>query len=128
MQEQPNGTLTTRNLAMPSDTNPAGDIFGGWILSQMDIAGNLVSKKIAKGRTVTIAVDSMTFHLPVFVGDVVSCYTSVERIGNTSITINVETWVNRQYSTDFVKVTQGKFTFVAVDENRQPRKIKKSDT
>ena len=110
---------------MPSDTNPAGDIFGGWILSQMDIAGNLVSKKIAKGRTVTIAVDAMTFHKPVYIGDTVCCYTEVRNVGNTSITVHVETWVNRQYGAERIKVTEGGFTFVAVDGDRNPMKIKK---
>jgi acyl-CoA thioesterase YciA len=123
MTQKPQGELTTRMLAMPSDTNPAGDIFGGWILSQMDIAGNLVSKRIAKGRTVTVALDSMTFHLPVFVGDTVCFYTQVKRIGRTSITVYVECWVTRQYETDMIRVTEGNFTFVAVDELRKPRVI-----
>jgi len=127
MAKKPKGELTTRMLAMPSDTNPAGDIFGGWILSQMDIAGNLVSKRIAKGRTVTVAVDSMNFHLPVFVGDTVCCYTQVKRIGRTSITIYVEAWVSRQYETRIIRVTEGNFTFVAVDDDREPRVIRKDD-
>lgn len=125
MSEEPRGNLTIRTLAMPSDTNPAGDIFGGWLLSQMDIAGNLVSKKIAKGRTVTIAVDSMTFLLPVFVGDTVCLYTDVKKVGRTSITVFVEAWANRQYTEDRVKVTEGNFTFVAVNEDRTPRVIEK---
>lgn len=125
MTQKPQGELTTRMLAMPSDTNPAGDIFGGWILSQMDIAGNLVSKRIAKGRTVTVAVDSMTFHLPVFVGDTVCFYTQVKRIGRTSITVYVEAWVTRQYETDMIRVTEGNFTFVAVDDSRKPKIIEK---
>jgi len=123
MEEEPKGEMTIRTLAMPADTNPAGDVFGGWIMSQMDIAGNLVSKRVAKGRTVTIAVDGMNFHKPVFVGDTVCCYTEVTRVGNTSITIHVETWATRQYSTERLKVTEGNFTFVAVDENRKPRNI-----
>lgn len=125
MTQKPQGELTTRMLAMPSDTNPAGDIFGGWILSQMDIAGNLVSKRIAKGRTVTVAVDSMTFHLPVFVGDTVCFYTEVKRIGRTSITVYVEAWVTRQYEIDMIRVTEGNFTFVAVDDSRKPKIIEK---
>lgn len=124
MTQEPKGELATRTLAMPADTNPAGDIFGGWILSQMDIAGNLVSKREASGRTVTIAVDAMTFHLPVFVGDVVCCYTDIIKIGNTSITVRVEAWVHRQYSREHVKVTEGTFTYVAVDDERRPRKVK----
>lgn len=125
MTQKPQGELTTRMLAMPSDTNPAGDIFGGWIMSQMDIAGNLVSKRIAKGRTVTVAVDSMTFHLPVFVGDAVCFYTEVKRIGRTSITVYVEAWVTRQYEIDMIRVTEGNFTFVAVDDSRKPKIIEK---
>ena len=127
MSKKPHGELTTRMLAMPSDTNPAGDIFGGWLLAQMDIAGNLVSKRVAKGRTVTIAVDSMSFHKPVFVGDTIAFYTQVKKIGRTSITINVEAWVTRQYSTKMIRVTEGNFTFVAVDDNREPREIRKDD-
>jgi acyl-CoA thioesterase YciA len=127
MSDKPKGELTTRTLAMPSDTNPAGDIFGGWLLAQMDIAGNLVSKRIAKGRTVTIAVDSMNFHLPVFVGDTVACYTKIKKIGRTSITIHVEAWVTRQYTTKLIRVTEGNFTFVAVDDDRNPRVIEKDN-
>lgn len=122
--KEPRGTLALRSLAMPADTNPAGDIFGGWLLSQMDIAGNLVAKKVAGGRTVTIAVDAMEFHLPVFVGDVVCCYTEVEKVGRTSIAIHIEVWVARQYEEGRVKATEGKFTYVAVDENRRPKPIK----
>lgn len=121
----PRGELVTRMLSMPADTNPAGDIFGGWLLAQMDIAGNLLSKRIAKGRTVTIALDSMEFHLPVFVGDTVCCYGDVTRVGNTSITVHVEAWVTRQYQTELIKVTEGSFSFVAIDENRKPRIIEK---
>lgn len=125
MTDTPRGELTIRALAMPADTNPAGDIFGGWLLSQMDIAGNLVSKRIAKGRTVTVAIDSMSFLLPVFVGDTVCLYTQVQRVGRTSITILVEAWATRQYSTDRFKVTEGDFTFVAVNKDRSPRVIEK---
>ena len=123
MTDTPTGELVTRMLAMPSDTNPAGDIFGGWLLAQMDIAGNLVSKRIAKGRTVTIALDSMEFHLPVHVGDTVACYADVQKIGRSSIVVHVEAWVTRQYDDKLIKVTEGCFTFVAIDENRKPRKI-----
>ncbi len=117
------GELSIRVLAMPADTNPAGDIFGGWLLSQMDIAGNLVAKRICKGRSVTVAIDSMAFLAPVFVGDTVCCYTTVKRIGRTSITLHIEAWVMRQHDIEEIKVTEGTFTYVAVDENRKPREI-----
>jgi acyl-CoA thioesterase YciA len=122
-KSEPEGELKLRTLAMPADTNPAGDIFGGWVLSQMDIAGGLVSKKIAKGRTVTIAVESMVFHLPVMVGDTVCCYVKVIKIGRTSIKVKIETWAARQYEEVRVKVTEGVFTYVAVCSNRKPRPV-----
>lgn len=122
-QENPVGDLVIRTLAMPADTNPAGDIFGGWVLSQMDIAGGLYTKKIANGRTVTVAVDSMTFHLPVLTGDTLCCYVSTQKIGNTSIAVKIEAWASREYSEDRIKVTEGIFTYVAVNSNRKPRKV-----
>lgn len=120
----PKGDLELRTWCMPSDTNPSGDIFGGWLLGQMDIAGAITARKIAKGRTATIAVNSMEFHQPVFVGDILCCYTHVEKIGTSSITINIEAWVNRKNSTENLKVTEGVFTFVAIDDDRRPRPIK----
>lgn len=122
----PTGEMAVRVLAMPSDTNPAGDIFGGWVLSQMDIAGGLVTARIAKGRTVTIAINSMTFHKPVLVGDTLCCYVSVEKLGNTSITVKIESYAKRQFDIDSrVLVTEGIFTYVAVTDERKPRKIDK---
>lgn len=123
IQEQPDGELAIRVLAMPENTNPAGDIFGGWVLSQMDIAGGLVTKRVAKGRTVTIAVNSMTFHRPVLVGDTMCCYVSVLKIGKSSIQVKIESWVNREYSEGREKVTEGIFTYVAVTSDRKPRPI-----
>ncbi|MBL6990020.1 MAG: acyl-CoA thioesterase [Bacteriovoracaceae bacterium] len=120
------GDLAIRTLAMPSDANPDGDIFGGWVLSQMDIAGGVITKRLVKGRTVTVAVDAMTFHLPVFVGDLLCCYVSVIKIGNTSIRVKVEAWANRAYDLEWVKVTEGVYTYVAVDKNGKPRTISKS--
>jgi len=112
-----------RTIAMPADANPDGDIFGGWIMSQMDIAsGNFAAHEV-KGRVVTVAVDAMTFLKPIFVGDDVSCYCEINRLGSTSIAINVDVWVQRHHSEEVVKVTQGLFTFVAIDESGQPRKI-----
>ena len=121
--QTPQGELTIRVLAMPADTNPAGDIFGGWLLSQMDIAGGLVTKKIAKGRTVTIAVDSMTFYEPVKVGDTLCCYVELVKQGKTSMTVKIESWKTTQYKEGRQKVTQGVFTYVAVNSNGRPRAI-----
>ena len=118
------GELATKTLAMPADTNPQGDIFGGWVLSQMDIAGGVVGRGITKGRVVTVFVDGMTFHKPVFVGDVLSCYAKLVKIGNTSMTLKIEAWVERDFKS--FKVTEGTFVYVAVDENRVPQKIKKN--
>ena len=123
---EPHGTLTIRTLAMPSDTNPAGDIFGGWVLSQMDIAGGIHAVEVVRGRVVTVAVEAMTFIAPVKVGDVLCVYTSIERVGNTSITIAIEAWARRNRIADRVKVTQGRFVYVALDENGNKRQIAKA--
>lgn len=125
-QTEPSGTLTIRTLAMPSDTNPAGDIFGGWVLSQMDIAGSIQAVETVLGRVATVAVEAMTFIAPVKVGDVLCIYTKVERIGTTSITIGMEAWARRNRLSDRVKVTQGRFVYVALDENGNKRKIEKA--
>jgi acyl-CoA thioesterase YciA len=115
---------TTRVLAMPADTNPAGDIFGGWIMSQVDIAGSILAHQVARGRVVTIAVNSFMFHKPVFVGDVISCYADVVKIGNTSLTISVEVFAERNRQKDeAVKVTEATLTYVAVDKDRRPRPV-----
>jgi acyl-CoA thioesterase YciA len=120
---EPHGGLTIRTLAMPADTNPAGDIFGGWVMSQMDIAGAIAAVEVARGRVVTVAVEAMTFIAPVKVGDILCVYTTVERVGNTSITIDVESWARRNRLADRVKVTEGRFVYVALDENGQKRVI-----
>jgi acyl-CoA thioesterase YciA len=121
--EQPVGELTVRLLAMPSAANPAGDIFGGWIMSQMDIAGGIRASQIARGRVVTVAATDMAFHRPVKTGDVVCCYTHLNRIGRTSITLAIEVWVLRQRIGDRIKVTSADFTYVAIDEAGRPRPI-----
>ena len=112
-----------RSRAMPADTNPAGDIFGGWLLSQMDMAGEITASQKSRSRVVTVAVDAMTFHKPVHVGDVVSCYTHIERIGRTSITVRIEAVVMRLESGERVPVTEGVFVYVALDKDGQPRDV-----
>jgi acyl-CoA thioesterase YciA len=112
-----------RTIAMPADTNPNGDIFGGWLLAQMDLAGGSVAVQRANGRVATVAVDAMEFHLPVFVGDEVSSYATVKRVGRTSIAIDVEVWARRHRSGERVLVTRGVFTYVAIDETRRPRPV-----
>ena len=119
----PRGELAIRTLAMPADANPNGDIFGGWVLGQMDIAGGIVAARRARGRVATVAITAMTFHLPVFVGDEVSCYCTIERIGRTSIAVKVETWSRRASGAETVKVTEGLFTYVAIGDDRRPRPV-----
>jgi acyl-CoA thioesterase YciA len=117
----PRGELTTRTLAMPSDANPHGDIFGGWVLAQMDIAGGIAAGHRAEGRVVTVAVEAMSFIRPVYVGDVLSVYTEPHRDGRTSVAIHVEAWALRDRLGNRVKVTEGIFTFVAIDDRGKPR-------
>ena len=120
---EPRPEPAIRTVPMPADANAAGDIFGGWILSQMDIAGAVVAVEHAKGRVATVAIEAMKFHRPVFVGDLVSCYADVARIGRTSITVHIETVVRRTRHQDVLTVTEGIFTYVAVDENGKPRPV-----
>ncbi len=108
---------------MPGEANPNGDIFGGWLLAQMDLAGGSVASQRAQGRVATVAITGMTFHRPVFIGDEVSCYATVTRVGRTSITIHIETWVRRHLSIERVKVTEGIFTYVAIGTDRRPRPV-----
>jgi len=112
-----------RMLAMPADANPAGDIFGGYIMSLMDVAGGISATILAGGRVATVAVTDMAFHLPVKVGDVVCCYTDLLRIGRTSLTLRVEAWAMHQRIGDRIKVTSADFTYVALDEAGQPRPV-----
>lgn len=115
---EPKGELAIRDLAMPADTNQHGDISGGWLMSQMDIAGAVTARARAHGRVATVAVTGFTFHRAVLVGDVVCCYADIQKVGTTSITIGIEAWVLRpQESKDHFKVTEGVFTFVALDES-----------
>jgi acyl-CoA thioesterase YciA len=114
------GDLSLRTLAMPGDTNPNGDIFGGWLMSQMDIAGSIYAMKQSTGRVVTVAVDSMVFHAPVNVGDVVCCYANTVKQGNTSIAIKIEVYVMKRFQKERVKVTEGVFTYVRINEDGKP--------
>ena len=110
-------------VAMPIDTNSDGDIFGGWLLSMMDMAGGIAARKRAERRVVTVAMDEVVFHLPVFVGDTVECYAEVTKVGKTSVTVHVETYVERKLSDERLKVTEGKFVFVALGDDRKPTEI-----
>ncbi|MBM3516256.1 MAG: acyl-CoA thioesterase [Alphaproteobacteria bacterium] len=120
----PSGELSLRVLAMPADTNPAGNIFGGWAVGQMDMAGAMHAAAHTGTRVVTVAIDAIKFHKPVHVGDEVSCWTRVTRVGRTSISLKVEMWVRRARHGDPVHVTEGVITYVALDERGQPAEIK----
>ncbi|MFD1251247.1 putative acyl-CoA thioester hydrolase [Devosia equisanguinis] len=122
---EPRGTLTIRTLAMPADTNPAGDIFGGWVMSQMDIAGAIAAVERAQGRVVTVAVEAMTFIAPVKVGDVLCVYTTIERVGTTSITVGLEAWVRRNRLDVRQRVTEARFVYVTLDDNGNKRQVPK---
>ena len=119
----PNGELTFQTIAMPADTNSNGDIFGGWIMSQMDLGSSVMARLRARGRVATVAVEAMTFHRPVHVGDVVSIHAQMVREGTTSMTIDVEVWVRRQPSGEHRRVTEAKFVFVAVDSDGVKRAL-----
>ncbi|SFU62020.1 (3S)-malyl-CoA thioesterase [Methylobacterium sp. 174MFSha1.1] len=117
------GPPVIRTIAMPADTNPAGDIFGGWLMAQMDLAAGNVAARRARGRCATIAVEGMTFLQPVVVGDEVSLYAHIVSVGRSSIRIQIEAWRRARESEETIKVTQALFTFVAIDENRRPRPV-----
>lgn len=125
--EDPRGDLTVRTIAMPADTNANGDIFGGWVLSQMDQAGGIAGVDRTQGRVVTVALDAMTFIRPVRVGDVLCVYTRVAHVGRTSMKIEVEAWARRFRTRIREKVTEATFTFVAIDDEGRPRPIPPSD-
>jgi acyl-CoA thioesterase YciA len=122
----PSGELCIRTLAMPADTNGNGDIFGGWLLSQMDVAGGVfASKTAARSRTVTVAIEAMNFRKPVNVGDLVSVHANLVRVGRTSVTVHLEAWVLRRKEMQSFLVTDGNFTYVAIDEQGRPQPVKR---
>ena len=119
----PEDQLVGRVIAMPADTNPEGDIFGGWLLAQMDLAGSTPAFDLARGRCATVAVDAMVFHQPVSVGDEVSLYARVVKVGRSSIRVHVEAWKRPRASHEVSRVTEGVFTYVAIDADRKPRPL-----
>src|SRR6202171_6006651 len=123
-ETEPCGDLSIRTLAMPADTNQNGDIFGGWLLSQMDIGGGIFASQIARSRTVTGAIDGMNFRKTVFVGDVVSVHANLVRVGKTSVTVHLEAWVLRRKEMHSILVTDGNFTYVSIDDAGHPQAIK----
>lgn len=127
IEVEPQGDLTIRTVAMPADTNANGDIFGGWLLSQMDLGGGIFASKLAQSRTVTVAIDAMNFRKAVFVGDVVSVHATLVRIGKTSIAVHIEAWVMRRNETHSILVTDGNFTYVAIDDHGRPQVIRRDN-
>jgi len=126
-ESEPCGDLCIRTLAMPADTNQNGDIFGGWLLAQMDVGGGVFASKIAKSRTVTVAIEAMNFRKPVYVGDLVSVHANLVRIGRTSITVHLEAWVLRRREVQSILVTDGNFTYVAIDDSGHPQVVQRDD-
>src|SRR5882757_2282474 len=124
METEPGGDLCIRTMAMPADTNANGDIFGGWLLSQLDIGGGIFASKVAQSRTVTVAIEAMNFRKAVDVGDLVSVYGKLVRIGRTSITVHLEAWAVRRREMQSILVTDGNFTYVSIDDHGHPQAIK----
>ena len=120
---RPQGELALQTVAMPADTNANRDIFGGWLLSQMDIAGGVAAAEVARGRVATVAVQGMSFLTPVHVGAVVSCYCDILDIGRSSVRVLIEVWINSQHDGDPIKVTEGEFIYVAIDNAKRTRTI-----
>lgn len=127
LTDEPIGDLTIRTLAMPADTNQNGDIFGGWLLSQMDLGGGIFASKLAQTRTVTVAIDAMNFRKAVYIGDVVSVHATLVRLGKTSITVHIEAWVLRRKESQPILVTDGNFTYVSIDDGGRPQVIQRRD-
>lgn len=119
----PPGELVIRTIAMPANTNANGDVFGGWMVSQMDLGGAVLARNVAKSRITTVAIDAMEFHEPVCVGDIVSCYALLVKTGRTSVRIAIEAWAQRHKGGEHVRVTQGTFTYVAIDDAGRPQPV-----
>lgn len=122
-QTPPPDEPALRTLAMPGDANPNGDIFGGWVLSQMDLAGSVPAQQRARGRIATVAMDAVRFHRPVFIGDLVSAYAEVVKVGTTSVTVKVDIWATRRRDASRERVTEGTLVYVAIDEAGRPRPL-----
>jgi acyl-CoA thioesterase YciA len=114
-----------RTIAMPADTNSKGDIFGGWLLSQMDLGGAVLARKVTRSRVVTVAIDAMSFLYPVYVGDIVTCYARLQSVGRTSMKIDLEAWVQRETDGSLHRVTEGVFTYVAVNRAGRPHPVRR---
>jgi acyl-CoA thioesterase YciA len=127
IETEPRGDLCIRTLAMPADTNANGDIFGGWLLGQMDLGGGIFASKIAKSRTVTVAIEAMNFRKAVYVGDLVSVHATLVRIGRTSVTVHLEAWALRRREMLSILVTDGNFTYVSIDDQGHPQAIKRDE-
>lgn len=123
MTQEPQGRLAIKVVAMPSETNANSDIFGGWLVSQMDLAGNCESIRRSKSRAVTVAIESLSFIKPVYVGNVVSCYVSLIKVGHTSMQFKVESWTLSLIDDHQQKVAEGIFTYVAIDESGKPQLV-----
>lgn len=122
----PKGVIVLKTLAMPKNTNANGDIFGGWIMSQMDIGGAILAKEISSGKVVTVQVNNITFLKPISIGDIVNCYANCIKIGNSSITINIEVWIKKIYSQPlgkYYRAAEAEFIYVAIDKMRKPRAL-----
>lgn len=124
---KPRGVSSLQTIAMPSDTNWNGDIFGGWLVSQMDLAGSVAARRRANGRITTVAIDAMVFHHPVHIGDVITCYTTIEHVGNTSMKIRIEVWEESGPNCQTMKYTEGLFTYVAIDDAGKPRPVPRDE-
>lgn len=120
---EPSGELVIRTIAMPGDTNANGDIFGGWVVSQMDLGGAIFARNLSRSRVTTVAVDGMSFIHPVYVGDIVNCHASLIKVGRTSMKIDIEVWVQRALDGSLVRVTEGLFTYVAIDDAGRPHPV-----
>lgn len=126
-EDKPQGELAIATMAMPASTNANGDIFGGWLISQMDLAGGVIAKQRARSRSVTVAIDAMVFLCPVHIGDLVRCYGEVIHVGRTSMKIKIEAWTLRNETGIEQKVTEGVFTFVAIDDHGIPQAVDREE-